>query len=148
MDRTRDGHFTAALHTPCHTHTSQSNYPSPNDHRNTFTHTLAVRACFSRWVWCCVESRTLAAVFILVPSVGGPSTVFVQGLTESTITAVSGPHLTMIHVYFTFSSGFPQDHSVIVPNQQNTWIILFSYNVVEKFYIKISSPVESYRSFS
>lgn len=35
-------------------------------------------------------------MFILVLSVGGPSTVFVQ---RSTITTVSGLHLTMIHVY-------------------------------------------------
>ncbi len=72
-------------------------------------------------------------MFILVPSVGGPSTVFVQG---STITAVSEPHLTMIHVYFTvLSSGCPLEHSVIVLQQQNKLILLFSYNVVETFNI-------------
>lgn len=38
-------------------------------------------------------------MFILVPSVGGPSNVFVEG---STITAVSRLHLGMIHVHFTF----------------------------------------------
>ena len=96
------GYFTATLQTPLHTHThthtsthtSMSNYPSPP-----YTH-LAIHTCFSRWVWRVMESGwRQAAVFILVPSAGGRSAVFVQG---STITAVSGLRLATIHVYFTF----------------------------------------------
>ncbi len=80
-----------------HQHEQLSVNPSPLQHFHTH---LAVDTCFSWWVWWCMESGwTPAAVFILVPSVGGPSTVFVLG---SPITVVSGLHPTMIHVYFTF----------------------------------------------